>query len=103
MSPKLYYSQGKDVCRGQECDSVTQKEGKYIEGFTDIPKESYSQSKISSSRQTTNKQYGQISPPLFRQPLTKGSWAGLVTLTAYMAAKKGIEEYLMDFFKKTKC
>ena len=24
-------------------------------------------------------------PPLFRQPLTKGSWAGLVTLTLYMA------------------
>ena len=38
--------------------------------------------------------------PLFRQPLTKGSWDGLVTLTAYIAAKIGIEEYLMDKFLK---
>ena len=30
----------------------------------------------------------------------KGSWAGLVTLTAYMAAKIGIEEYLMELFVK---
>ena len=33
--------------------------------------------------------------PLFLQPLTNGSWAGLVTLFAYMAANIGIEEYLM--------
>ena len=39
-------------------------------------------------------------PPLFWQPLTKGSWAGLVTLTAYMAAKIGIKEYFMDNFLK---
>ena len=38
--------------------------------------------------------------PLFQQPLTKGSWAGLVTLTVYIAAKIGIEEYLMDKFLK---
>ena len=38
--------------------------------------------------------------PLFWQPLTKGSWAGLVSLTAYMAAKIGIEEYLLDTFLK---
>ena len=34
--------------------------------------------------------------PLFRQPLTKGCWAWLVTLTAYVAVKIGIEEYLME-------
>ena len=38
--------------------------------------------------------------PLFRQPLIKGSLAGLVTLTAYMAAKIGIDEYFMDKFLK---
>ena len=38
--------------------------------------------------------------PLFQQPLTKGSWAGLVTLTAYMAAKIGIMEYCMDKYLK---
>ena len=37
---------------------------------------------------------------MFRQPLTKGSWTGLVTLTAYMATKIGIETYLMDKFLK---
>ena len=36
--------------------------------------------------------------PLFRQPLTKGSWDGLVTLTAYMAVKIGIEKNLMEKF-----
>ena len=33
--------------------------------------------------------------PLFWQPLTEGSWAWLVTLTANMAAKIAIEEYKM--------
>ena len=40
------------------------------------------------------------SSPLFQQPLTKGSWAGLVTLSLYMTAKIGIKEYLMDKFLK---
>ena len=38
--------------------------------------------------------------PLFWQPLTNGSRAGLVTLTEYMTAKIGIEEYLMEKFQK---
>ena len=38
--------------------------------------------------------------PLFRQPLTKGSLAGLIKLTGYMAANLGIEEYLMDTLLK---
>ena len=38
--------------------------------------------------------------PLFWQPLTKGSYAGLVTLIAYVVAKIGIEKYLMDKFLK---
>jgi hypothetical protein len=37
---------------------------------------------------------------LFWQPLTEGSWAGVVTLTAHMAAKIGIKEYFMDKFLK---
>ena len=41
-----------------------------------------------------------ISPSLFWQPLTKRSWAGVVTLTSYMAEKIGIEEYFMDKFIK---
>ena len=38
--------------------------------------------------------------PLFRQPLTNGSGAGLVTLTAYKATKIGIEECLIEKFQK---
>ena len=34
------------------------------------------------------------------EALTKGSLAGLMTLTAYMAGKIAIEEYLMDKFLK---
>ena len=37
---------------------------------------------------------------LFWQPLTKGSWAGMVSLTVYMAAIIRIEEYLMEKFLK---
>ena len=43
---------------------------------------------------------GSSHSPLLQQPLTKGSWAGLVTLTAYMAAKIGIEEFITNL--KTK-
>ena len=45
-------------------------------------------------------------PPLFRQPLTKGSWAGLMTLTAYMAAKIGIRNIwypLYPCYQQTRC
>ena len=48
---------------------------------------------------------GSSHSPLLQQPLTKGSWAGLVTLTAYMAAKDrnwGIHNKLEDKIVKWK-
>ena len=41
-------------------------------------------------------QFWHIACGTFQQPLIKGSWAGLVTLNAYMAATLVIEEYLIE-------
>ena len=45
-------------------------------------------------------QFWHIASGTFEQTLTKGSWAGLVKLIAYNAAKLVIEEYLMTKFLK---
>ena len=34
--------------------------------------------------------------PVFRRPIPKGSWSGLLPVTAFIASEKEIEKYMME-------
>ena len=38
--------------------------------------------------------------PVFRRPITKGSWAGLLPVTAFIASEKEIEKYIIEKVQK---
>ena len=46
--------------------------------------------------------YGSVTymAPVFRRPITKGSWAGLLPVTACIASKKGIEKDMIEKYLK---